>query len=246
MQRLIVLMCFMITPFLLVAQDEYWVKIDKIYQDPSDPANVIIEYQLYSQDADALYTVDLDVLFRTGDRRRLTAFDQGSQIGPDQKPGSGKKVIWQAAAEISNFDQNVNFIISAVQTYTPIRILNPSPYGGQKFKVGNTYQINWRGGIANEPVLVELIDGKGSAIEVNTDLANDGNMEWTIGKKDVGNYTMRVTHRGKSYETLEFKVARKFPIMTRVLLGVVAVGGGIVLYSQLAAPDGLPDPEFPQ
>lgn len=246
MQRLIILFCLMIAPFLLAAQDEYWVKINRIDQDPVDPANVIIEYQLYSKEPDALYSVDLDILFSSGERRRLTAFDQGSQIGPDQKPGTNKRIIWQAASEISNFDQSVNFVISAEQTYTPIRFLNPSPYGGQKFKVGNIYQIMWKGGIANEQVLVELVDKKGSAIEVNTDLANDGSMDWVIGKKSVGNYTMRITHRGQTYETLQFKVARKFPVMARILLGAAVIGGGVVLYSQLAAPDELPDPQFPQ
>ncbi|MDW3195953.1 MAG: hypothetical protein R8G66_26495 [Cytophagales bacterium] len=246
MQKQILLICLMIVPFLSMAQEEYWVKINRIDQDPVDPANVIIEYQLYSKEPDALYTVDLDILFSSGERRRLTAFDQGSQIGPDQKPGTNKRVIWQAANEISSFDQSVNFIISAEQTYTPIRFINPSPFGGQKFKVGKTYQINWKGGISKEQVLVELVDSKGSASEINTDLLNDGTMDWTIGKKDVGTYKMRITHRGQSYETLEFKVARKFPIFLRVLLGVAVIGGGAFLYDQAIAPDELPDPQFPQ
>lgn len=246
MQKQILLICLMIVPFLLVAQDEYWVKINRIDQDPVDPANVIIEYQLYSREPDALYTVELDILFSSGERQRLNSFDVGSQIGRDQRPGTNKRIIWQAANDISSFDQSVNFIISAEQSYTPIRFINPSPYGGQKFKVGNSYQITWKGGIAKEQVLVELVDNKESVTEINTDLLNDGTMDWTIGKKDVGTYRMRITHRGKSYETQEFKVARKFPIFLRVLLGVAVIGGGAVLYDQALAPDELPDPQFPQ
>ncbi len=246
MLKQILLIFLLITPFLLVAQEEYYVKINKVAQDPVDPANVIIEYQLFSREPDALYKVELEILFSSGERRMLNAFDQGSQVGENQKPGTNKRIIWNAASEISSFDQSVNFIVSAEQTYTPIRFINPYPSGSQKFKAGNIYQINWKGGISKEKVVVELVDRKGSATEVNTDLLNDGDMEWIIGKKDVGTYKMRITHRGQSYETQEFRVVRKFPIFLRVLLGVAVIGGGAVLYDQAIAPDELPDPQFPQ
>lgn len=246
MQKQILLICLMIAPFVLVAQDEYSIKINRVAQDPKDPANVIIEYQLFSQEPDALYDVSLEILFSTGERRLLNAFDPDSQIGDNQRAGTNKRIIWYATDEISNFDQSVNFVVTAEQTYTPIRFINPSSSGGQKFKVGETYQITWKGGITKEKVLVELVDRKGSATEVGTDLLNDGDMAWTIGKKDVGTYKMRITHRDQTFETLQFKVARKFPIFLRVLLGAAVIGGAAVLYDQALAPDELPEPQFPQ
>lgn len=246
MKKQILLICIMIAPLLLVAQEEYWVKINSVEQDPVDPSSVIIDYQLFSQEPDAQYEVFLEILFSSGERQQLNDFDPSSHVGKDQRPGTNKRIIWRTTSEISSFDQSVSFIVSAEQTYTPIRFINPTPAGGQKFKVGNTYEINWKGGIAKEPVLVELVDRKESATEINTDLLNDGEINWTIGKKDVGNYRMRITHRGQTYETQEFKVARKFPIFLRVLLGVAVIGGGAFLYDQALAPDELPDPQFPQ
>lgn len=219
-----------------------YVKIKGVTVDPDNPSQVKIQYDLISQTEEDMYAVRLFLSTPSGERE-LFKFDKGSAIGKNLSPGINKTIFWKAADELTDFSQNVVFVIHAELTFTPIDILFPT--GGNKFKRKQPITIKWKGGVENLPITISLNERGGETTEIVSGLSNEGEYDWVVGKKLKGKYSLGITQGEKNINTGYFVVKRKFSMFNRILIGtaVIGVGGYFYLMGQVPEPiEGPPSP----
>lgn len=160
-------------------------------------------------------------------------------------PGNGKKVEWDAAAELGSFNGELAFEIRA-EVYRFLRVTKPA--AGKSVRRGSTATINWTGGQPSETVKIELLKSgilASSLGEVN----NSGAYNWSIPKEmEKGkDYTLRFTGTSGSVTSESFAVNAKYPLLLKIGLAVPVV---IVIAAILgkSSDDGgaLPSPPDPE
>ena len=106
-------------------------------------------------------------------------------------PGNGKRVEWDAAAELGSFNGELAFEIRA-EVYRFLRVIKPA--AGKSVRRGSTATINWTGGQPSEKVKIELL--KAGVVASNLgEVNNSGAYNWAIPKEmdKWKDYTLRFT-----------------------------------------------------
>ncbi|MEQ8361433.1 MAG: Ser-Thr-rich GPI-anchored membrane family protein [Cyclobacteriaceae bacterium] len=136
-------------------------------------------------------------------------------------PGNGKRVEWDAAAELGSFNGELAFEIRA-EVYRFLRVTKPA--AGKSVRRGSTATINWTGGQPSEKVKIELL--KGGILASNLgEVNNSGAYNWSIPKEmEKGkDYTLRFTGTSGSITSESFAVNARFPLLLKIGLAVPVV-----------------------
>jgi hypothetical protein len=218
-----------------VAGDEIVVYYDL---DDSNPAN---EYQLSLYASRDNYSSALTKV--TGD------------IGNEVKPGTDKKVRWNAREELGNYKGRLALEIRG-KVYLPFVKLQGFD-ADKSYKRGKSYNLNWKSGNTN-PIHIEVYKG-GQRIAGEMNQPNNGNHTFYLpaGVKPGSDYRIKISDAKQSDEVLftpTFKVKPKIPFLFKIL-PVAALAGGLVFLAggegggggPVAPPaNEIPDPDFPR
>ena len=189
--------------------------------------NVIITYDLISSIEGQKFNVEL----RSSINNYSTVIEKVTgDVGPDQTPGIGKKITWAALAEQGNFSGNVSFEVTAILTFSPLTITNPT--AGSSAKVGKGLDVKWQGGDKNRNLKMSILQGNSTITDI-PNVGSSGNYVWNVPKTLVkgDNYQIKLfdpTKPNDSALSAEFNL-KKTSILVYIIPGAVALGVGAVL-----------------
>lgn len=123
------------------------------------------------------------------------------------------------------------------------------------FKRGKAYTIEWKGGITDDVVQVELVpqdSARSAAVRSLGAIRNQNRVEFTPSSKDkLGVYRLKINNisTGRSILTEAFTIRRRLPLGLTLTAGPALVGAA-VLVGQAAFPEekteNIPEPPLPK
>jgi hypothetical protein len=155
------------------------------------------------------------------------------------KAGTGKKVLWDAASELRNFQGPMTFEVRAEVIPAPLVITHPA--AGDRFKRESDLEITWS---KQKDGRLELLKNGVSVTRIGE--GSNGNMSWRL-PSDVkpGRYQVKFASGGESVMSGTFKVAPRFPMA--LVAGCVAVVGAVAyIFFGGEKEESLPVPPNPQ
>jgi hypothetical protein len=193
---------------------------------------IIVHYDLEDGNPNNDYLISL---FSSQNNFATALAKVSGDAGPDIKPGTGKKIIWNAKEELGPYKGKLSLEVRG-KVYTPVARINSIALG-DKFKRGKTHNITWKAGNTN-PVHVELYKG-GERIDGELNQPNNGSFSLFIPThvKTGSDYKLKITdaRNGEDFVFSQpFKVTTKIPLWMKVapivviggVAAVVAGGGG--------------------
>ncbi|MEQ8426000.1 MAG: Ser-Thr-rich GPI-anchored membrane family protein [Cyclobacteriaceae bacterium] len=162
-----------------------------------------------------------------GYSRPLSGLTGDISEGFDIVPGEQKRVVWDAASELSTFNGELTFEIRA-DVYRFLQITKPAD--GKSVRRGSKVEVLWTGGRANEKVKIELLRGSNVVSDLGT-VDNSGSYSWSIPKEmDKGkDYSMRFTSPSGVVKTGSFAVNARYPLLLKIAVPTAIVVGVFLL-----------------
>ena len=165
-------------------------------------------------------------------------------VGLDQRPGRGKKIIWRAKEELGEFKGNLSLRLRAA--FIPLLEFDIEP--GSKFKRGKVYDISWRFGSEITPIKIELYRGSSKVLDLIPQ-TEENTYNWEVPKAlDLADgYYLRATADGREAKSKPFTISRKVPLAAFIIPGAILVGGVTYLIISAGSDTGseIPDPILP-
>jgi hypothetical protein len=146
-------------------------------------------------------------------------------VGPDQEPGLGKTIIWNAIAEQGNFSGSVSFEVTSILTFSPLQINNPTAKSGAK--IGKNLDVQWTGGDRGRNLKMVILQGSKTITEI-PNVGSSGNYQWQVPKSVAkgNNYQVKLFDPAKpnaAAMSAEFQL-KKTSVLVYILPGVAVVG----------------------
>lgn len=211
--------------FFVIPVAVFGQKIENLKAEAQGPV-IVITYDLRAADPSDTYNITI-TSSATGFK---TALRQVSgDVGKGVKPGSGKKITWQAQAELIKFKGEISFevqgeVIAALAFSPPLNSV----------KRGTSQLIRWRGGDSKQDVRVELLKDGAVSATLGT-VQNAGSYSWAIpSNQKPGTYGLRLTN-GRETVTQDVTIKHKVPTLVKVI-PVVAVGAAVAVVAGGAKP----------
>ncbi|MCU0420770.1 MAG: GPI anchored serine-threonine rich family protein [Cyclobacteriaceae bacterium] len=210
---------------------------------------VVIHYDLRDTVAGRSYTINT---YASLDNFVTPLQKITGDVGTEVKPGLGRKITWDAPAELGpSFVGKVSLEIRG-RVFVPfIKLDRFEDY--KTFKRGKPYTIAWNGGRSSTIMNWDLYRGE-EKVATFPNVANSGNYDLVVPTTvKPGTYRLKIADSKNKDEVIytnNFKVKRKFPLLAKVipiiglgiLVSTLAGGGG----GEVAPEDGpLPTPQFP-
>ena len=147
-------------------------------------------------------------------------------IGNGLSPGTGKKIEWEAKAELGNYQGELSFEIRA-----EVKALFAFKNSVTNTKRGKPLTVAWRGGLKSEEVKVTLLkEGveQSSLATVN----NNGDYQWTVpAKQKTGDgYQVRLMNGKETITSDRFAIRHKVPTIVKIM-PVVVIGAVVAVVS---------------
>ena len=145
-------------------------------------------------------------------------------VGNGLAPGNGKRIEWEAKAELGNYKGDLSFEIRA-----EVKAVLAFTDAISNTKRGKSLTLAWRGGAKNQEVKMELLKAgviQGSLATTN----NNGTYQWTVPAKQRtgGGYQIRIENGKEVITSNFFSVKNKIPTIVKIL--PVAIIGAVVLF----------------
>lgn len=185
---------------------------------------IIVHYDLEDSNPNNEYKLDL---YSSSDNFQAPLTKVKGDIGPEVKPGTGRKVEWSIREELGGYKGKISLEIRG-KVYIPfVKLQNFDTE--RSYKRGKSYNMSWKPGNSN-PINIELYKG-GQRISGEMNQPNNGGHTFFIPaqSKKGSDYRLKITDTKNSDEVLytsNFKVKPKVPLLVKVL--PVAVVGGLV------------------
>jgi hypothetical protein len=159
-------------------------------------------------------------------------------IGPEVKPGTGKKVEWSIMEEYGAYRGRISLELRGKVYVAFAKFRNFDP--AKSYKRGKQYDIFWKAGSTN-PVNVELYKGT-QRVQSETNRPNNGDYLLTIpaSAKTGKDYRLKLTdtkNTDDSIFTPYFKVVPKIPTALKAAGALLLIGGGVAAASGGSKPD---------
>ena len=195
---------------------------------------VIVTYDLEDSNPNNEYFLNL---YASKDNFATPLTHVTGDVGPDMKPGTGKKIVWTIMEEYGNYKGKLSLEVRG-KVYVPVARLQNFDTK-KRYKRGTSHSLNWKPGNSN-PINIELYKG-GQRINGDMNIPNNGGHPFFFPKdaKPGSDYRLKITDPKNPDEVLYtgyFKVTPKVPMYMKIapvaLVGVlVAVilsksGGG--------------------
>jgi len=215
MKRLLLL--FFAVPYFASAQNVSIKKVELAGE------KVIVTYDLEYSNASQTFLINL---YGSKDNFAAALTKVTGDVGPEVKPGVGKKIEWKIRDEYGAYKGRLALEIRG-KVYTPFVKLQDFN-ATQAYKIGKQYDIIWKPG-NTDPVNIELYKGNQ---RIQGDMTQPNNGAYTLhvpsSIKPGSDYRIKFTDSKSTDEivyTPTFKVSPKVPMAVKVLVPLVVVGG---------------------
>jgi hypothetical protein len=191
---------------------------------------VVVHYDLEDSNPNNEYKLEL---YGSRDNFIAPLTKVNGDIGPEVKPGAGRKVEWNIREEYGNYKGKVALEVKG-KVYIPfVKLQNFDTKKG--YKRGTSMNLAWKAGNSN-PVSIELFKG-GQRIAGDNSLPNNGSHTLYIpsNAKPGNDYRLKITDARNTEDVIytnNFAVKPKVPLVVKILpaVAVAAVvaflGGG--------------------
>lgn len=193
---------------------------------------VIVTYDLEDNNPNNQYFLNL---YTSKDNFGTALKNVTGDVGPDVKPGTGKKIEWSIMQEYGNYKGKLSLEVRG-KVYVPVvRLQNFDTK--KSYKRGTSHNLHWKPG-NNNPINIELFKG-GQRISGDMNIPNNGGHPFFFPKdaKPGKDYRLKITDPKNPDEVLYtgyFKVAPKLPmyiklapvLLAGVLVAVLVSNGG--------------------
>jgi hypothetical protein len=192
---------------------------------------VIVHYDLDDSNPNNEYQLNL---YASKDKFAAPLVKVKGDIGPDVKPGVGRKVEWNLMEEYGSFKGKLSLEIRG-NVFVPFVKLRGFDTK-KNYKRGKSYEVAWRPGNTN-PIHIELYKGS-HKVSGELNHPNNGAYSLSIGHKvkPGKDYRLKITDSRRTDEIIYsdyFRVSPKVPLLVKLVpiiavVGVVGVlaGGG--------------------
>lgn len=223
MRRLLLLVLCFLSITLLQAQTIIIKKIELAGE------KVIVHYDLEDSNPNNEYQINL---YSSKDKFSAPLIKVKGDIGPEVKPGVGRKVEWNLLQEFGTYKGKISLELRGKVFVPFVKLKN---FDAQKtYKRGKSYDIAWRPGNTN-PIHIELYKG---SQRVGGELNHPNNGLYTLSisskVKPGKDYRLKITDSKRSDEIVYseyFTVKPKVPLIVKVIPAVAVVGGLVFLLS---------------
>lgn len=207
---------------------------------------VIVYYDLEDNNPNNEYQINL---FASKDKFSAPLTKVIGDVGPDVKPGVGRKMEWNLREEYGSFKGKLSLEIRG-RVFVPFVKLKDFD-AAKNYKRGKNYSLFWRPGNTN-PIHIELYKGS-QRVGGELNHPNNGTYSLSIGHrvKPGKDYRLKITDSKQSEEIVYseyFKVSPKLPLLVKLIPGLVVLGGVAVLAgsaSKEKGPQPIPVPDLP-
>ena len=161
-------------------------------------------------------------------------------VGNGQAEGNGKRIEWDAKAELGNYKGELSFEVRA-EVIAALAMKNQIASA----KRGKSVQVYWRGGTKNQDVKIELLKGGVSQGVMGT-VANSGTYQWAISssEKTGSGYQLRLVNGKEMVTTVPFSIKPKVPMLVKIL-PLVAIGAIVATLGGGSKPGQVKDTPLP-
>jgi len=188
---------------------------------------VIVTYDLDDNNPNNEYQI---ALYASKDKFSAPLTKVKGDIGPEVKPGVGKKVEWNLMQEYGSFKGPLSLEIRG-RVFVPfVKLRNFD--AAKVYKRGKSYDIAWRPGNTN-PIHIELYKGS-QRVGGELNHPNNGTYSMSIGSKvsPGKDYRLKITDSKKTDEIVYsefFQVKPKVPFALKLIPAIAVVGGVVYL-----------------
>jgi hypothetical protein len=182
---------------------------------------VIVTYDLEDSNPNNEYFLNL---YASKDNFGSPLKSVTGDIGPEVKPGTGKKIQWSIMQDYGNYKGKLSLEVRG-KVFVPVARLQNFDTK-KKYKRGTSHSLNWKPG-NNNPINIELYKG-GQRIGGDMNIPNNGGHPFFFPKeaKPGSDYRLKITDPKNPDEVLYtgyFKVTPKVPMYMKIA-PVVLVG----------------------
>ena len=192
--------------------------------------NIIVHYDLDDSNPNNEFQINL---YASKDKFSAPLVKVKGDVGPDVKPGIGKKIEWNINEEFAGYKGKISLEIRG-KVFVPFVKLRDFDTK-KKYKRGKSYNVAWRPGNTN-PIHIELYKGS-QRVAGELNHPNNGMYTLSIGSKvsKGKDYRLKITdskHPDEIIYSDYFTVAPKIPLLVKVIPALAVAGGlGVVLSS---------------
>ena len=190
-----------------------------------EDGKVVITYDLAGSDPEQKFNLSL---YGSHDYYGQPLVSVAGDIGANIAAGAGKRIEWDAAAVLRDFKGHIIFKLKGEAVALPF--VFKTPLEGSVARRGKSIHVQWKGGVRDEPVTLELLRD-GQRVQTVTQTENNGTYIWQLPKNlKTGKYSLSLSTPTSGVRSQEFQVKAKIPMMLKVL-PFIAIGATAVLIS---------------
>lgn len=177
-----------------------------------------ITYDVAGAKPDQTFSLDL---FSSHDNFTAPLKLVTGDVGKNIRAGLGKRITWDAAAELVTYSGQITFKVKGEMNALPFLIKNPTQNG--KATRGKKLNVAWEGGRPDQNVRLQVFKGTDAVADLG-ESKNTGQYTWSIPKDfSKGTYSIKLSAGQETKQSGFFTVKSKSLVMI-IVLPVVAVG----------------------
>lgn len=219
---------------LLIPIASFSQKIENI-RAAAEADKIIVTYDLVQGESDESYTISL---YGSHNNFRTALTRVRGDVGAGVRPGTGKRIEWDAKIEMGPFKGELTFEVEAI-VIAPLTLKTSLT----SVKRGSTQTLQWRGGDAGQKIHIELLKGGQVQADLGT-VTNNGSFSWAVpGKQKPGSdYSIRLNSGRETATSASFSIKPKIPTWAKIAVPVVIAGVLLIPKSEPTKSDRLPAP----
>jgi hypothetical protein len=187
---------------------------------------IVVHYDLDDSDPNHFYRIQL---FSSKDNFSYPLTKVSGDVGPDIRPGIGRKIEWKVFEELKDFTGRISLEIRG-KVFVPFVRFQASDLR-HSYKRGKLLPLTWSAG-NNTPLHIELYRGS-EKVHSELNVPNSGSYSLIVPAhaRPGKHYRIKLTSSKTAEEFIYtdfFKIKRKVPLVVKIL-PVVAVGAAAAI-----------------
>jgi hypothetical protein len=184
---------------------------------------VIVSYDVVGSKSNQTYYLDL---YSSHNNFSAPLKQVSGDVGKNIRAGTGKRISWDAAAELIEHSGELTFKVKGEMIPLPLSFKTPNV--GDQVRRGKSVAITWEGGKPDQMITFELYKGSDKVMNIG-DSKNTGQFAWLIPKDfSKGTYSIKLRSGDEVRQSGFFNVKPKVPLLVK-LLPLLAAGGAAAL-----------------
>ena len=180
---------------------------------------VIVSYDVAGAKPNQSYSIDL---YSSHNNFSSPLKSVTGDVGKNLTVGTGKRITWDAAAELVEYSGEITFKIKG--ELIPLPFSFKTPTAGGQVRRGKSLGITWEGGKPDQMITFELYKGNDKVMNIG-DSRNSGQFAWLIPKNfSKGTYSIKLKAGEEVRQSGFFNVKPRTPLLVK-LLPLFAAGG---------------------